>query len=197
MNTDPDFLSAAYWDERYRQQQTGWDIGAASGPLKAYIDQLTDKTQRILIPGAGNAYEAVYLAEKGFTHITIIDISAVLTSRLQEKLGNRYPSITILTGDFFELVGTFDLILEQTFFCALHPSLRIDYIRKMKSLLSGNGTLAGLLFNREFEQSPPFGGNSEAYRQLFLTAFRMLLLEPCYNSIPARAGTELFFIAKP
>jgi hypothetical protein len=67
----------------------------------------------------------------------------------------------------------------------------------MKSLLAGNGTLAGLLFNREFEQSPPFGGNSEGYRQLFLSAFRMLLLEPCYNSIPARAGSELFFIAKP
>ncbi len=197
MNTDPEFLSAAYWDERYRQQQTGWDIGAASGPLKAYIDQLTEKTISILIPGAGNAYEAVYLADKGFTNITIIDISAVLTSQLQEKLGNGYPSITILTGDFFELEGSFDLILEQTFFCALYPALRMDYVRKMKSLLSGNGTLAGLLFNREFDQSPPFGGNSEAYRQLFLSSFRMLLLEPCYNSIPARAGTELFFIARP
>lgn len=196
-HTDPEFLSAGYWDERYRQQQTGWDVGEASGPLKAYIDQLTDKNLRILIPGAGNAYEAVYLAEKGFTHVTVIDISAVLTAQLQERLGNRYPSLQILTGDFFELEGTFDLILEQTFFCALHPSLRIEYTRKMKSLLSGNGTLAGLLFNREFEQSPPFGGNSEAYRQLFLSAFRMLLLEPCYNSIPARAGTELFFIAKP
>lgn len=197
MNTDPEFLSAAYWDERYRQQQTGWDIGDASGPLKTYIDQLTDKTVRILIPGAGNAYEAVYLAEKGFTDITIIDISAVLTSQLQQKLGKQYPSIKLVTGDFFELEGEFDLILEQTFFCALHPSLRVDYVWKMKSLLSGNGTLAGLLFNREFEQSPPFGGNSEEYRQLFLSAFRMLLLEPCYNSIPARAGTELFFIAKP
>ncbi len=45
-----------YWTNRYKIESTGWDIGYASTPLKEYIDQLSDKTIRILIPGAGNAY---------------------------------------------------------------------------------------------------------------------------------------------
>ena len=43
-----------YWEERYQKQDTGWDIGTISTPLKEYIDQLTDKKCRILLPGAGN-----------------------------------------------------------------------------------------------------------------------------------------------
>jgi hypothetical protein len=58
-------LNAVYWDQKYQNQETGWDIGTISEPLKCYIDQLEDKNIRILIPGCGNAYEAKYLIEKG------------------------------------------------------------------------------------------------------------------------------------
>lgn len=196
MENNPGFLSASYWDERYNRQQTGWDIGDASTPLKEYIDQLTDHPIRILIPGAGNAYEARYLSDKGFTNITVLDISAVVINRLQAQLSEQYPAIQLVTGDFFAHSGTYDLILEQTFFCALDPALRQKYVAKMHSLLSGNGKLVGLLFNRDFENSPPFGGNTGEYRQLFSSVFRMIRLEPCYNSIPERAGNELFFMAQ-
>ena len=54
-------LDAEYWEERYRAGTTGWDIGSPSTPLKEYIDQLQDPSKKILIPGAGNAYEAEYL----------------------------------------------------------------------------------------------------------------------------------------
>lgn len=196
MENNPDFLSASYWDERYDRKQTGWDIGDASTPLKEYIDHLTDKAIRILIPGAGNAYEARYLSEKGFTDITVLDISAVVISQLQAQLGDKHPAIKLVTGDFFDHAGNYDLILEQTFFCALDPVLRQKYVTKMHSLLSGNGKLVGLLFNRDFEQSPPFGGNTGEYRQLFSPVFRMIRLKPCYNSIPERAGNELFLMAQ-
>jgi SAM-dependent methyltransferase len=193
--SDPHFLSAAYWDKRYREQETGWDIGYPSTPLKNYIDQLQNKSVRILIPGAGNGYEAVYLAEQGFTNITIIDISSVLTTQLKQKINPQsYPAIRILTGDFFDLEEEFDLIFEQTFFCAIDPSLRESYVKKMRSLLSGNGKLVGLLFNRDFDANPPFGGNKEDYRQLFEPQLRITKLEACYNSIPKREGTELFVI---
>ena len=66
----------------------------------------------------------------------------------------------------------------------------------MASLLSGNGKLAGLLFNKEFPNNPPFGGNEKQYRQLFNPHFRIKVLEDCYNSIPEREGSELFLIAE-
>ncbi|MEM9982653.1 MAG: SAM-dependent methyltransferase, partial [Bacteroidota bacterium] len=62
-------LNENYWESRYQHQQTGWDIGYISTPLKTYVDQLTEKNIRILIPGGGNGYEAAYLLEKGFPHV--------------------------------------------------------------------------------------------------------------------------------
>lgn len=54
-------LDAHYWNERYQNSATGWDIGAVSTPLKEYIDQLDSKEIRILIPGCGNAYVSAAL----------------------------------------------------------------------------------------------------------------------------------------
>ena len=62
-----------FWSEKYQSGQTGWDLGEVSPPIKAYIDQLDNKEMSILIPGAGNAYEAAYLYEKGFKNITVLE----------------------------------------------------------------------------------------------------------------------------
>ena len=58
-------FNASFWNERYSTNQTGWDLKGPSTPLKEYIDQITNKNIKILIPGCGNAYEAEYLLEKG------------------------------------------------------------------------------------------------------------------------------------
>lgn len=185
-------LDAAYWSNRYLQQQTGWDIGYSSTPLQQFMNSITDKDISILIPGCGNAYEAEYLLKEKFTDITLLDISPVLTAELKKKFNKQ--TIKIITADFFEHEGQYDLILEQTFFCALHPSQRESYIKQMHQLLKPGGTLAGVLFNKNFEGGPPFGGSKEEYEQLFNQFFSIKKMEPCYNSIQPRSGTELFFI---
>ena len=185
-------LDAAYWSNRYQQQQTGWDIGYSSTPLQQYMNSITDKNISILIPGCGNAYEAEYLVKEKFTDITVLDISPVLTAELTKKF-NHQP-IKIITADFFEHEGQYDLILEQTFFCALHPSQREAYTKQMHQLLKPGGRLAGVLFNKSFEGGPPFGGSKEEYELLFSEYFSIKKMEPCYNSIQPRSGTELFFI---
>ncbi|HEX5652378.1 MAG TPA: methyltransferase domain-containing protein [Chitinophagaceae bacterium] len=191
---EPLTLDDAYWSGLYRQQQTRWDIGQASTPLKEYIDKLANKDLRILIPGCGNAWEADYLLAKKFTNLTILDISEELVKKLSEKF--RGKPIRILHQDFFTHDEKYDLILEQTFFCALDPSLRAAYVKKMFSLLKPGGKLAGVLFDRAFEDGPPFGGNRREYERLFREQFSKLKMEPCYNSIPPRRDTELFFIAE-
>jgi methyl halide transferase len=187
-----DFLSPEYWESRYREEQTGWDIGKPSTPLEAFIDGIHQKDASILIPGCGNSYEAEYFIEQGFTKITVIDIAPSPVERLHQKIGDK---ATVLLQNFFEHEGSYDFILEQTFFCALHPSLRPAYVTKMNELLAENGKLAGVLFNRQFEINPPFGGSREEYEELFSKHLQLLKMEDCYNSITPRAGTELFFIA--
>lgn len=91
----------------------------------------------------------------------------------------------------------FDLIIEQTFFCALEPSLRKKYASKIATLLNNNGKIAGLLFNFPLtEVGPPFGGLTEEYKKLFSNKFKIKTLEKAYNSIKPRADKELFFIAE-
>lgn len=190
-------FDAEYWNKRYDSADTHWDMGKVSPPLQEYFDQLTNKEEAILIPGCGNAYEAHYLLNKGFTNVTLIDISDKLIDKLWEQLGVAYEGkIRIINEDFFELKGEYDLIVEQTFFCALDPSLRKDYAHKVHELLKPGGKLVGVLFNREFEgkTEPPFGGNKEEYIHLFSPLFKLNTMEPCYNSIVPRAGFELFVI---
>jgi len=54
-------FNESYWEDRSTKGQTGWDAGEITTPLKSYVDQLKDKSIRILIPVAGNENEAAYL----------------------------------------------------------------------------------------------------------------------------------------
>lgn len=189
-------LDQEYWNERHLSGDTPWDIKKTSPPLKAYIDQLTDKNISILIPGAGHFQDADYFYVNGFQNITICDISSVAVEKIKNNLRNK-PEIKYINNDFFKLTGQYDLILEQTFFCAINPGQWQKYADKMLQLLSTNGKLVGVLFGKEFDQpGPPFGGNLTEYKTLFNSGLHILTMEMCYNSIPQRLGNELFFICK-
>jgi SAM-dependent methyltransferase len=194
LNNAPKDLGQNFWNDQYLAQSTGWDLGQVSPPLKAYIDQITDKNIKILIPGCGNSYEAEYLLQQGFTDVNLIDIAPELVQRLQTKF-KLNPHINIVLGDFFEHEGEYDLILEQTFFCALDPTLRKNYVEKMAKLLKNKGKIAGVLFSKIFDiAGPPFGGTIEEYQELFKEIFDFKVFDPCYNSYDKRSGNELFIV---
>lgn len=186
-----EFLSPDYWSERYENQEDGWDLGQISTPIKSYIDQLVDKDLRIFIPGCGSGYEAAYLWELGFKNVYILDFSMVPLDKFR-KNNPKFPTNQILCGDFFQHEGTYDLILEQTLFCAIDPSVRVAYAQQTANLLKKGGKLVGLLFDREFEVGPPFGGSQEEYESYFEPYFSSLQFTKCYNSILPRSGSELF-----
>jgi hypothetical protein len=182
-----------YWEERYQKGEIGWDVGAISTPLKEYIDQLTDKNLKILIPGAGNGYEFDYLITNGFKNVFVVDIAASPLKNIAE----RNPEFTsnLIHSDFFALNKRFDLVLEQTFFCAIPPTMRSDYATKMQEILHPKGKIAGLLFDFPLTtEGPPFGGSTEEYLELFSDNFTIKTLEKAHNSIKPRQNKELFFI---
>ncbi len=186
-------MSNEYWENRYVQQETPWDIGYASPALSSYFQNLYHKDLKILIPGGGNSHEAEYLWKNGFKNIWVIDISPTAIDNFLERFPD-FPKSQALVGDFFLLNEKFDVILEQTFFCALNPELRLDYVLKMKSLLYHGGKIVGLLFNFPLtEKGPPFGGSHEEYIGLFRKDFKIHILNKAYNSIKPREGKEFFF----
>lgn len=187
-------LNESYWTERYLKGETGWDVGYASPALIEYMKE-KPRTSRILIPGAGNAYEAEELWKLGFVDVYVADISEIPLQNLKNRLPG-FPEDNLLHGDFFDLKGSYDIILEQTFFCALHPSLREKYARKVADLLSPAGELAGLLFDAPMnDDRPPFGGCRAEYLKILGKHLQVLHMEACPRSIRPREGKEVFFRA--
>lgn len=188
-------LDEEFWNSRYENGYTGWDLGSPSPPLYQYLCQIESKEIEVLIPGAGNGYEVVAALELGIKNVHLLDIA--LTPIVQFLKSNPlFPKSQVHHQDFFDHEGKYDLILEQTFFCALDPSLRSSYAKKMHHLLKPAGKLVGVLFDREFAGGPPFGGTAKEYQAYFLPYFKIEKFEPCYNSVGPRKGTELFMIMK-
>lgn len=192
-------LNAEYWNNRYLQGQTGWDMGHSSPALIEYASQVLNKNIKVLIPGCGNAHEAEDLIKTGFTNITILDYAPAAVS----NISNRYAHLIndgllqVICKDFFDFYDEYDLILEQTFFCAINPALRPEYAKQMYNLLKPGGTLAGLFFNFELtDDGPPFGGSLSEYEGYFSPYFDIKTFEPARNSIVPRTGRELFAILK-
>ncbi|MEQ8580709.1 MAG: SAM-dependent methyltransferase [Marinoscillum sp.] len=185
-------LNQQYWEARYQNGHTGWDAGTITTPLRDYFDQLTNKSVSVLIPGAGNAHEAAYMHKEGFSNVHVLDISQSALHQFQLRHPD-FPESHIHQGDFWAHLGQYDLIIEQTFFCAIDPSLRAAYVAKTSDLLKQRGKLVGVLWNHPMgEAEPPFGGSVTEYVELFSERFEINVMETAYNSIKPRAGREVF-----
>lgn len=187
-----DFTQPGFWENSYLNKHTPWDIGYVSTPIKDYVDQITDINIRILIPGAGYAHEAIYLHHQGFKNVLVCDWAETSFYHLRKACPN-FPKKHLIVGDFFALDLQVDLILEQTFFCAISPKQRMDYALQSANLLVPGGRLAGVLFAEHLGmEGPPFGGTAEEYERYFTPFFDIKVMEISNNSIKPRLGRELF-----
>jgi SAM-dependent methyltransferase len=159
------------------------------------VNKIADKNARILLPGAGNAWEGEYIWQQGFRNLVIVDFAQPALNAFAKRVTD-FPKNQLVCDDFFNHAGQYDYILEQTFFCAIHPSLRTKYVEHMWTLLAPGGVLTGVLFDDVLnDDRPPFGGNSFEYLKHFRPIFNQLSLTKCVNSIPERAGRELLLRA--
>ena len=187
-------LDAEYWNQQYKNQNDGWDIGYASPAIMEYFQQVKDKTVKILIPGAGFAWEAEALWELGFEQVSVLDYSAEALKSFKSRVPD-FPKSHIFEEDFFQHQGSYDYIVEQTFFSSLPLALRQDYAKQVAALLKNNGQLIGLLFNHQFEQqAPPFGALPSEYEELLSPYFYFRHFDIAYNSIKPRINRELFVL---
>ena len=75
-------------------------------------------------------YEAIYLHQKGYTNVHVLDIAKKPLAEIARKCEN-FPEDHLHCTDFFDFKKEpFDMILEQTFFCAIPPNNREMYARK-------------------------------------------------------------------
>ena len=186
--------SQEFWNKRYEENTTGWDLGQVSPPIKEYFDQVENKDLKIIIPGCGNAHEAEYLHKKGFKNVFLVDIAPLALENFSKRVPG-FPKNHLIHPDFFTHEGQYDIMVEQTFFCAINPSMRQAYAKHSAELLKPGGKLIGLLFNDELNKDhPPYGGCKTEYLMYFEPYFEIKKMETAYNSVAPRANRELFII---
>ena len=193
-------FKTSYWSDRYEDDKAPWDLNHISRPIKEYIDHIENKESKILIPGAGPGHEVSYLHQQGFKHVYYLDFSQKAAEEFAKKEVG-FPALSVLVDDFFEHKGIYDLILEQTFFCAFEPTenARKKYVHKMFELLRPGGLLVGVWWSfplKSDKDEPPYGGSREEYKRIFSEKFNILKMDECYNSEPERMGKEYFCVFK-
>lgn len=183
-----------YWEQRYQEGTTRWDLGQAAPPFASLLNSSTAPAPgRAAILGCGRGYDAFLFAKQGF-EVVGFDFapSAIATARsLAHEAGS---TAQFLQRNIFDLADEFpryfDYLVEHTCFCAIAPEQRPAYVELASSLLKPEGELIGLFFTHNRPGGPPFGSTPAEIRREFEADFEILFLEPVTNSAPGRQGEE-------
>ena len=90
------------------------------------------------------------------------------------------------------MFGQFDIVIEHTFFCAIHPRQRNEVVQLWKKLLAHGGCVYAVLFTMQKRHAPPFGSSEWELRERFKKDFQVLMWNRWKHSIERREGKELF-----
>lgn len=190
----------AYWDAIYEESEEnspGWNLGQ---PNAEFVWQLAHATPpikpgRLLVPGCGFGHDAAFFAAQGFD-VLAADISEWAIAGARKTFAEKGVQVETRHGDIFHLPksldGTFDYIVEHTFFCAIHPERRGDYRDLAHRLLKPGGQLLGLFYFHQKIGGPPFNTTPEDVRATFAEGFRIETLALAENNIEKRRGRELW-----
>ena len=156
------------WENRYINKNTGWDRGKASEGLLYWLNTGLIAPSRILVPGCGNGYEVIALAEKGFK-VTAIDIAPTPIKNLESALADANLNATLIQEDFFswQPEQPFDAIYEQTSLCALPPDLWQQYENQLFQWLKPEGVLLAQFMQTGREGGPPYHCEMDTMQALF------------------------------
>ena len=84
----------------------------------------------------------------------------------------------------------YDLLIEQTFFCAISPSQRPLYVETVARILKKGGMIAGLFYHTGQEGGPPFNTTRQDIIKHFSDSFEIRELAQAKNSADKRKDKE-------
>jgi SAM-dependent methyltransferase len=186
-------LGSDFWEGRYQEGTTRWDIGQPAPPLISLLqsDQ-APKPGRLIALGCGRGHDALWFAANGFDVVGVDFAPSAIAACKDAAAASGLPA-RFLQRDIFDLVdlaGQFDYVLEHTCFCAIAPEQRQDYLRVVRDLLAPGGEFIGLFWAHPRPGGPPYGTSLAEIRTLFSPDFEVSHLQPVDNSVPARRDEE-------
>ena len=150
------------WQRRYEEKDTPWDKGAAAPALITYLRE-KQISGRVLVPGCGRGHEVRALGMQLETTVIGMDLSARAIAEARQLSAHLLAKqrVDFIEGDFFHLDAdfktSFDWLVEHTFFCAIEPHQRVDYVRAAAEALQTGGKVFGIFYiNPDTGSGPPF-----------------------------------------
>ncbi|CAI2717875.1 methyltransferase domain-containing protein [Nitrospina watsonii] len=188
-----DGYAAADWQKHYDDNDMPWDLGEVAPPFVRLWEEGRITPGRMIVPGCGQGHEVKFFADKGMD-VTAVDVAPGAVERLRTHLKNAGVDARVVHADFFSLNGKhdarYDVFLEQTFFCAIHPHRRADYADTAHRILKPGGVLAGLFYETGEQGGPPFNTTADDILHHFGDRFTIRHLEKCDHSVERRQGKE-------
>ena len=187
------------WERHYDEKDLRWDLDEVAPPFVHLWEKRDIPPCRAIVPGCGAGHEAIFLAEKGF-EVTAVDYSHGAVRLLERTYEKNSFLGKVLHQDFFTLGSkydeTFELMLEHTFFCAISPDMRQDYVETANRILKPGGSLIGLFYETNESGGPPFNTRREDITELFSGSFLIESLSKTPHSVEQRRGKEWLAIFK-
>jgi SAM-dependent methyltransferase len=183
---------AGYWNQRYVEGRTGWDLGGPPPALRRVIAEnpLNPGGLRVLVPGAGRGHDAIAWAAAGH-EVVAVDFAPLAVAAARELAAARGVTMEVIEADVFALPvslgGSFDVVWEQTCFCAIPVERRGEYARAMAAMLRPGGQLVALLWNHGKAGGPPFDVRREDVEGVFPPLFGVERIEAVSDSAAGRA----------
>jgi len=172
------------WENAYVTGTVPWDLGRAPPVLEARIREIVASREaagddaapgpRVFVPGAGRGHDArAWLAAGGA--VTALDIAPTAVAEGRALDAAEGVSMTWLEADLFdlpaELDGTFDIVWEQTCFCAIDPARRGEYVEVIARLLAPGGAWMGVVWEVGRPGGPPWSLTRADIEQHFAARF--------------------------
>ncbi len=165
-----DRLRRSFWDGKYAGGHTPWDLGQVSDAVRRLAQDRFPPGGRVFIPGCGRGYEALFLARQGYK-VTAVDIAEAPLHDLRSAARGHNLPLDLVHEDVFSWARKtkerFDVILEQTFLCAIEPVLHADYEAMARRLLKPDGCLMGVFMEVQSDDGPPFNCPPDLVKGIF------------------------------
>ncbi|KAJ3204121.1 hypothetical protein HDU82_006070, partial [Entophlyctis luteolus] len=179
-----------FWESAWKENRTNWDVG---GPTPALVTVLSEHAEtlfpssklswRVLIPGCGRAYDVVEFAKTPGVSCIGLELSETGFAeavKYRDAIGVPRDKVDLLHHDFFKFVDPLECGFDVLFLCAIEPSLRNAWARKVAQLVRPGGILVAYMFPlREYDDDnsltgPPFALSCRIYHQLLDALFECI-----------------------
>lgn len=195
-------VPVSFWEDLWTQGVNKGEMFDKECPLPEFKRRVEESRipggNVALVPGCGRGYDIELLTRAGlFQRVVGVEVSPTGVSVARDYLSSVSPKLTndyeIMCADFFkDRLPSADFVYDYTFFCAINPSQRSDWGRRMAEIVNPGGTLVTIIYpDIEKDGGPPFAVNIDAYQSVLRHAFSVKEGPDLLKEGHAHPGREL------